>query len=404
MEKKVPVSKQIMGALLVAGTTIGAGMLALPVAVGQAGFVPALFLNILSWLFMIGTALLLLEVCQHMQEGANLVSMATHFLKKKGKFFSWALYLLLFYSLTIAYIVGGGNFFMEISGEALSISAATILFVLLFAPIVYAGAHAVSIVNSFLMGGLLLSYAVFVILGVFHIDTSLLLRNEGVNGFLASLSAFPIIFISFSFQGVVPSLYSYLGRNVRVAKRAVLVGSILPLLLNLLWVMLVLGIVPLEGPFGLATAKVKEQSAVVPLIHFIDSPLLRLAAQGFAFFALTTSFLGVTLGLVDFFADGFKIKKTGSRKWQLFFIVFVPTTLISISNPKIFLLALTYAGGLGSSLLLGLMPILMVSVLRYSSIEKLPGKKELLFGGRPLLFLMSLFIAFEIFFAIKVLV
>ena len=44
-------TKIIGGTLLVAGTAIGAGMLALPVLTGMAGFVPSLFLFLHSSLF-----------------------------------------------------------------------------------------------------------------------------------------------------------------------------------------------------------------------------------------------------------------------------------------------------------------------------------------------------------------
>ncbi|MES2272690.1 MAG: aromatic amino acid transport family protein, partial [Chlamydiota bacterium] len=51
------------GTLLVAGTSIGAGMLALPVVTASGGFLPALFVYFLCWLFMTCTGLLLLEIC-----------------------------------------------------------------------------------------------------------------------------------------------------------------------------------------------------------------------------------------------------------------------------------------------------------------------------------------------------
>ncbi|NDE82772.1 MAG: tyrosine transporter, partial [Chlamydiia bacterium] len=77
--------KILTGALLVAGTAIGAGMLALPVATAQGGFIPAVVLYVLCWLFMSMTGLLLLEVCLFMPKDANLISMSYHLLGNKGK-------------------------------------------------------------------------------------------------------------------------------------------------------------------------------------------------------------------------------------------------------------------------------------------------------------------------------
>ena len=51
----------IGGILLVAGTTIGAGMLALPVVTGFVGFWPSLALFFVYWLYMTFTAFLMFE-------------------------------------------------------------------------------------------------------------------------------------------------------------------------------------------------------------------------------------------------------------------------------------------------------------------------------------------------------
>jgi ABC-type Na+ efflux pump permease subunit len=60
------------GTLLISATTIGVGMLGLPVATGPGGFMPATFIYLLTWFFMLCTGLLLLEVCTWMPNEANL--------------------------------------------------------------------------------------------------------------------------------------------------------------------------------------------------------------------------------------------------------------------------------------------------------------------------------------------
>ena len=84
--------KIIGGVLLVAGTTIGAGMLALPVVTGLAGFYPSVALFLAYWLFLTFTAFLMLEVSLWLPPQANLISMARHTLGRWGEAVSWALY------------------------------------------------------------------------------------------------------------------------------------------------------------------------------------------------------------------------------------------------------------------------------------------------------------------------
>lgn len=84
------------GTLLVTGTSIGVGMLALPVATAKGGFFPSLLIYLVCWVFMLCTGLLILEACIWMPKNANLITLSSRLLGKWGKFFCWVLYLFLF--------------------------------------------------------------------------------------------------------------------------------------------------------------------------------------------------------------------------------------------------------------------------------------------------------------------
>src|SRR5271170_7839028 len=102
------------GTLLISGTMIGVGMLALPVATGDGGFIPAALIYLLCWLFMLCTGLLLLEVCTWMPKDSNLITMANRLLGPIGKNICWVVYLFLFVTVMIAHVVGGGSVVNEI--------------------------------------------------------------------------------------------------------------------------------------------------------------------------------------------------------------------------------------------------------------------------------------------------
>lgn len=320
----------------------------------------------------------------------NIVSMAKMTLGTPGKIAAWLLYLFLFYSLTVAYVGGGGGLvkdvFQFMGDQAFPDWLGPLIFLLIFAPFVTLGAKAVDNLNKLLMTGLILSFLVFVVLGIAHIETHFL---TSANWPLA-LTAAPVILTSFGFQGTVPSIIQYLDRDPKKVKKAILWGTTLPLLIYILWEGLILGVVPAEQ---LAEARKHGQSAVAPLKNILHIPWIYEVGEFFAFFALVTSFLGVTLGLLDFISDGLKVKKTGKGRLSLSLIVFLPPLIFAMFNPYVFLNALHYAGGLGCALLLGLLPILMVwrgrYVLKYKSSYSLA-------GGRPTLVLLALFVLFEL--------
>lgn len=377
------------GTLLVAGTAIGGGMLGLPVLTSLGGFVPSLVIYICCWLFMSCTGLLFLEICLWLHRDANIVSMAGATLGRAGKICAWIVYLFLFYCLTVAYTVGCGNMVVNIFDKAIPAWSGSVIFISLFGPFVYAGAKLVGKLNIFLMLGLAVSFLVFVWFGHTYVNpANLAHRNWGL-----SILALPVSFTAFAYQGIIPTLVQYMGYDAKRVRFSILAGSSIPLFVYFVWQWLILGIIPTFGPGGLAEALEKGQNAVEPLQNFIKNPIIFLIGQYFAFFALLTSFFGVTLGLLDFLADGFQWKKTPFNKLLLCLLVFLPPLAIACVYPNIFLTALDFAGGIGCAILLGLLPILMVWSGRYRQGLK---AEHTLPGGKPVLILLLTFVAFEL--------
>ena len=94
--------------LLIAGTTIGAGVLALPVQTGLAGLAPALVGLTVVWAAMFGAGLILarsLTRSPHPHE--DLPGLFCRELGQTGKWLSTLGYLIIFYGLMTAYLSGG---------------------------------------------------------------------------------------------------------------------------------------------------------------------------------------------------------------------------------------------------------------------------------------------------------
>lgn len=375
------------GTLLIAGTTIGGGMLALPVLTSVAGFWPSIVLYFFCWVLMACTGLLFLELSQWFPYGANIISMAQTTLGKPGKLFAWAVYLFLFYSLCVAYIVGCGN----ILSSVFSIPdwAGPLLFVLLFGPLLSLSNSIVGKLNIYLILGLAFSYLAFVALGLRYVNLSFLSKMD----WSQSMRVLPIAFTSFAYQGTVPTLINYLHHDVPRVRKSILIGSFIPFIAYFIWQVLIMGIVPIEGSGGLLDALSKGQNAIQPLANFIHNPVVFQIGQFFAFFALATSFLGVTLGLRDFLADGLKIKETRKRNPLFSFGVLVIPLAIAFFYPHIFLTALDYAGGFGTALLLGLLPIVMVWIKRNQDPVKHAPQVS---GGNVVLGVLGTFVVIEV--------
>lgn len=378
------------GILLVSGTTIGAGMLALPIVTGFAGFWPSIFLFVIYWLYMTFTAFLMLEVNLWMDKETNLITMANHTLGYGGKIFSWIVYLFLLYTLTTAYLAGGGPIFLDgiqaLTGWEPPSWFSPFPLLIIFSFFVYQGPHSVDYVNRLLMIGLIVSYLLIVVFLTPYVNHFELERSN----WSAIWVGVSIVSTSFGFHIIIPTLTDYLKRDVKQLKWVILIGSALPLIIYMSWEFLTLGIIPLQGTNGLIEGYQQGLDGATVLGSFLGKSELSVLARLFSLFAIVTSFLGVSLSLRDFLADGLKIQKTDKGRIILYLLTFLPPLVITLIDPRAFLNALEYAGAFGVVTLLGLFPVLMIWKGRYRQNREGPFRVP---GGRwvlGLVFLVSL--------------
>lgn len=379
--------------LLIAGCCIGAGMLGLPVISSVAGFKPSLTMFVFSWLFMMTTALLLLEVNLWFKNDVSLITMAGRTLGNWGKAIAWACFAFLFYALGVAYIAGSGELIVSFINAFAPVHLPSwvggLAVSLIFGGFVYLGTFAVDLFNRILMAGLVITYFLLVALGAPHVDSAnLAYQNWSVIALIA-----PVMIISFGFHNMIPSLTTYLKGDIKRLRLAIILGSSLPLLIYIVWEWLILGLVPPESGEGFQQVVDQGLMATEILKQAAGSLWVGEVAQYFAFFAIITSFLGNSLSFVDFLADGLQVKKDARGKLLLCLLVIGPPFILSLVYPRIFLLALNYAGAFGAVILFGILPALMVWSGRYIKGIKgtriVPGGKLVL--GAVILFALWVF-------------
>lgn len=374
----------LSGILLVTGTCVGAGILALPIVTGFSGFLPSMVINTLCWLFMLLTGLLFLEATLWMHEGSNVLSMASRFFGPMGWWIGGLSFLFLYYCLQVSYIAGGTPIFvsqLESMGVGLSGYSAYVAFACAFGIIVFLGSWYIDRVNRLLMIALIISYLLLIVVGSTEVKSSFLLRqNWGLFLFAA-----PTLFSAYGYHNIVPSLTSLMHRHVKSLRLAIIIGTTIPFLIYAVWQWMIIGTLS-EEQFAQAT---NEGIPITQVLHSITGhPWVSFLGAYFGYFALVTSFLGVSLSMVDFLADGLSIDRHGWQRIILCLAVFIPPALFAAGHPGIFLEALGVAGGFGEAILNGLFPIGMVWVGRYKL--RLQSQHQV-GGGKPMLMILLLF-------------
>lgn len=411
-----PPSGSVLGAIaLITGSTVGAGMLALPAATVGGGFVPSSGIMAVTSGFLILEALLIAEVNlalmkQRQAQGespdmvVSLRQMAAETLGPWGGKVSSYVYLFLAYTLLVAYIAKGGEIVNLLSMETIPASVGGTLFSLLMGGLMFGGnTKTMDILNRVLTGGLLALFGVLVSGGGSIANWDSLLHHQDWG---QAWGALPVVFLSLVFHDLIPVLCSYLGGDKMRVRTALVVGGIVPLIMFLAWDAVALALVP-----G-AQEVVAAGGMIDPLRVLIESngPSAGLVIEVFSLLAIVTSFIGCMLGLSEYLRS--EIKELAQRKGEegkgeegvndsgvegllgekgcklaAISLALVPPTLAAFINPDLFYIATQVAGGYGMTLLYGIIPPLMAWNLRSApgAQHKPALKLPLVPGGRPLL-------------------
>lgn len=333
--------------LLIVGTSVGAGMLALPVSTAAYGFFPSIALFVVCWLCMMVSGLLILEANLWLNPGANLVSMAQATLGVWGKAVTWGVYLLLFYSLMAAYISGMGDLVSHAVESqfyvVISTGVGSLGLILLVGLAISLGLRSVDYVNRLFFFGKLVTYVAVVIAIIAFVNVSQLATVHFSHAWLA----LPIVITSFGFQHIVPVLRVYLQDDMKKLRLAIIIGSTISLFIYSMWEFVILGAVPTEGNGGLMQIWALGQPATglaASLDHLLNKSWISTLFKLFTFFAIMTSFIGVSCGLFDFLLDSFDGRKTVKGRSFALMLTFLPPLVFAFAYPDGFIFALGYAG------------------------------------------------------------
>ena len=380
------VSKTTGGILLIVGTSIGGGMLALPLATSSVGMFNSIIFLVCCWLVMTAGALLLLEVNVRLPVESNIISMAKATLGLPGQIIAWFCYLALLYTLLSAYISGGSDVFGGLLSQAhfnVPASITTVLFTACFSAIVYAGIRSVDYVNRGLMFGKLGIFFLLILMISPHVDVSKL-RGGDWKSITGSLM---ILITSFGFASIVPSLRTYFKDDIKTLRLIIILGSFIPLVCYILWNSVIMGVINRADLNTIAQSEHAISGLTQALGVAIQSSKMTAFFELFTSICMLTAFLAVSLGLFDFLADGLQLKKQGIEGAGTLSLTFLPPLMIVLIYPDIYLYALRYAGIFCVILLLAL-PTAMAYQSR--KISMTPSTQAFIPGGTASLIALGL--------------
>ncbi len=363
---------KILGSiLLVAGSSIGGGMLAMPITSAGVGFLGISILLIVIWFAMCYTALLMVKVYRFNSPSDGFDTLTKKYLGAFGNNLAGISLLFLIYALTAAYISGGGSiltsqmqrwFVQEIDPRW-----GAIVFTILFGGIVSISTRWVDLFSRALFIVKILFLILLLVILFPFVSEANLLQLPLEQGLI--FTAIPVVFTSFGFHGSIPSIVKYLDGDEKKLNQAFVWGSLLPLIIYLLWQFVVLGSFDQLTFMGLLKSSSGLEGLIISIREMAQTPLIRDAFNIFAATALGTSFLGVSIGLFDYFMDWTRNKKQLHRRSIVSLLTFMPPLIFVLFYPQGFILALGYAAIAGVILALLIPTFLFFKAMRYHQIR-----------------------------------
>lgn len=383
--KVIHESGSIFGAAsLVAGTTIGAGILGLPTATASIGFLPSVGGLVFAWVYMVISGLLIAELCINRigetgRLGLGLLDLYRSVLGNTGNVVGSSAYFFLHYAMMVAYIAQGGATLNNIAGLPDGAGQA------MFAAIMCSGTYflkpnTIEQINNFLVATLGISFATILFIGSQSADMASLtnLQNQHPENVV---NAFPIFFLSLVYQNIVPTIVKQLEGDRDKITQAIILGTFVPLLMFIAWNGVILGNI-YNAPAEIMEQIMNGALDPIALLQSNGSPgsqMLSSFVTLFSQLAVTTSLIGFVYGLNDAISDTFKLPKSTTNRQMsinkstsntnykplIFSGIFIPPLLLSLYNPDIFYNALEYGGAFGVSTLFLVLPPIMIWKKRY---------------------------------------
>jgi len=343
--------KLILSACLVAGTSVGAGMLALPMVLCKIGILPTLGLILVLWFFMYLSGLFGIELNLRAKKGLTLGQLGCIYSGPGAAHLGSISLVFLIYALLCAYLYGGASIFQSFLEShfawSLPLRGILLTYGLVLALVLTLSVQRILQINKALLILLLASFAMLSVALFQKVEFSdLPLVAETTWQVDSWTLILPVLLTSFGFQVIFHTLTDFCNKDALLLKRAIFWGSLIPAVVYIIWTLSTLGVLYHYAPEKyalLALGKLDVGQFVEALSETGAWPWVKSLVSVMTILAILKSSIGVGLGLLGFWKE-----KLGSASYSAkaasLGLTMVPPLLISLFVSELFLKAMSFAG------------------------------------------------------------
>ncbi len=361
-------SKVFGPAATLIGCIIGAGILGIPYVVSKVGLLAGIIEIILIGIAILFLNIYLGEIAVKTKDRRQLVRYAEKYLGKNGKGLMWVSMVLVIYGALVAYTIKEGEFINALAspffgGSPLIYST---IFLFLMAVLVYFNLNFIEKTESLIVV-ILMSIILFIsVLAMPHINKANFTQFNPQQIFV------PYGVVLFSFLGFVaiPEMKEQIKKNKEMLKKAIIIGSIVPIAIYILFAFVVVGV----------TGNNTSDGAILGLGEILGYEMLVFGTL-FGIMTMMSSFIILAFSLKKMYEYDCSINKNLS--W---FLTCTIPLIIILLGAKSFVKTIGFSGSLAG----GLMGILIALMYMKSRKQKKVTKEKIICGILILLFCLGI--------------
>ena len=340
-------NKKLLGSVfLLAGTAIGSGMLSLPIVLSKDGIRLSLLIMLAFTWVTYFSSIIRCDLNIHSDSRFSLQDVGEYFSGNIAKQIGSISFKLLSYSLMAAYLHGAASLLNVFLNYDLRV---TIVLLGIFAILVLLLNTTVIVKTNktlFIVMMVALFAVIFDMLSRFNFSNS---NIPGISSSLSAwtlLSALPIAFTAFGFQGSLHSMTKFVENDEKLIKKACFYGSLTPAIVYISWISCVMFVVfnsSTEFFHKMITSDVSVDELILCLTNKLGSSHLKSIMCVISALALSTSAIGVGVAIFDEWKYSFE-KKSHDSKIIPAIISIVPPILIAATVENAFIKVLNISG------------------------------------------------------------
>lgn len=341
------------------GNVVGGGTLALPIVSGLCGYYIAIFGIIVIGFIMLVSGFVIIHCIDSDKKKFDMPSFYASQMGGAFKHMSILCNMIILYGVLIALLSGIStmipNLFPSLFKYRYFI---TVIYFTICTGIILFGLKEIRSSMFFLTIIVWFCFFMMLVSGTEQFDYQKL--NDMNYKYLPL--CFPVAICAFHYHNVIPTVFKMLNNDKKSTYITISVGVIIGLIINLVWITVVLGTVPVYSADNnnIIYSFRNGLYANAPMAHILKLGLFTTFSTLFSILTTTTSFLTTGAGLYGYMEDIFYNKFNIDNKLLVAAVAFMPPLLITFMYPNLFIRMLSIVGGIGESMLFGILPAVVL--------------------------------------------